>query len=1080
MEKRMFKAVSPKVDILKVEQEVTSFWRLNRVFERTMEEREGAPTYVFYEGPPTANGKPGSHHVLSRAYKDLFPRYKTMQGYYSLRRGGWDTHGLPVEIAVEQELGIKHKYEIEEYGIAEFNEKCRESVFRYITEWEKLTERIAFWVNLDEAYVTFSNDYIQSVWWILRQLWDKSLLYKGYKVVPYCTRCGTPLSSHEVSLGYEDIKDPSVFVRFPLRDQEGVYFLVWTTTPWTLPGNVALAVGADVDYVQVEGPTLDGEGTEKLILAQSLLEKALVNPEAYKVVKKYKGKDLVGTHYNPLYTFLPVEQDYAYVVAGDFVSTQDGTGIVHLAPAFGEDDMQAGKDNDLPVLRTVNSEGNFIDAVTKFRGMWFKDADPEITRDLRERGLMYKVEQYEHSYPFCWRDGTPLMYFARETWFIETTKYRDQLIANNNKINWVPEHIKTGRFGNWLENVKDWALGRERYWGTPLPVWVDDQNGDMLCIGSVAELSQLAGRDLTELDLHRPYVDEVTFPNPNGSGGTMRRVPELIDVWFDSGSMPLAQWGYPQKNHEMFETQYPADYICEAVDQTRGWFYSLHAIATMLYDDISFKNVICLGHILDGNGKKMSKSKGNIVDPLEVLDVHGADAFRWYLFTSGPPGEPRRFSVDLVGEVVKKFWSRLWNTYSFFVTYANIDGWTPDSPAPAVNDRDLLDQWVLAELHQLTKNVTDALENYDVPGATRPVQDFVESLSNWYVRLSRRRFWKSESDNDKLSAYATLYECLTTVAKLIAPAMPFLSDALYRNLVTEVDKTAPDSVHLASWPVFDESLINKTLIDEMGLTQRLVSLGLAARMNNEEDGVKSPIGVRQPLASAMFSVREANEAKVVEAYSDLIMSELNVKQVGTLKDAGDVVNYALNPLPSFLGKKFGKDFPKVQKALREGKQADVRKWAEALTNGESITLQLDGDSFEVTPEECEVLQGAAEGFTVAEEKGYVAAVDVKLTDDLVKEGLAREVVRRIQSMRRDADFKIDDNITIVYTASDQLENAIQQFADYIKAETLAVTLDKGEPSNGYHKEEFLPNDDAKKDSSIKGETLKVGVKQVEK
>jgi isoleucyl-tRNA synthetase len=902
----MFKAVSPKVDIQKVEQEVQDFWRMKRIFERTVSEREGGPSYVFYEGPPTANGKPGTHHVLARAYKDLFPRYKTMQGYYCLRRGGWDTHGLPVEIEVEKELGIQNKSEIEAYGIAEFNEKCRASVFRYITDWEKLTDRIAFWVSLDDAYVTFTNDYIESVWWILRQMWDKDLLYRGYKVVPYCTRCGTPLSSHEVAQGYENVKDPSVFVRFPLRDKPGVYFLVWTTTPWTLPGNVALAVGADIDYVQVEGPTADGEGVENLILAAELVEKVLKTPEKYRVVKRFKGKDLTGQHYNPLYTFLPTEGDYAYVVTGDFVSTADGTGIVHIAPAFGQDDMETGRTHNLPVLMTVNAGGKFIDAVTPFRGMWFKDADPEITRDLRERGLLYRSGQYEHSYPHCWRDGTPLMYAARETWYVRATEYRDQMVKNNQQINWVPEHVQSGRFGKWLEELKDWALGRERYWGTPLPIWVDDENGDMLCVGSVEELSQLAGRDLSELDLHRPYVDEITFPNPRGTGGTMRRVPELIDVWFDSGSMPLAQWGYPHKNKESFEAQFPADYICEAVDQTRGWFYSLHAISTMLFDQPSYKNVICLGLILDGDGYKMSKSRGNVVDPWDVLNIHGADAFRWYLYTAGPPGEPRRFSTDLVGEVVKKFWSTLWNTYSFFVTYANIDGWTPASPAPAVKDRDALDRWVLAELHQLTQQVTRALDEYNVPGATRPVQEFVEMLSNWYVRLSRRRFWKSESDDEKLGAYATLYECLETVSRLIAPAMPFLSEALYRNLVVNADPSAPESVHLARWPQADPALIDQQLIDEMRLVQRLVSLGRAARESAE-------IGVRQPLATAQFVTRAGDEAAAVDRLGELIRSELNVKQVRVLNGADDVVEYALNPLPQVLGKKFGKDFPACRK-----------------------------------------------------------------------------------------------------------------------------------------------------------------------
>ena len=1061
----MFKAVNPKVDIPKLEQEQLDFWRMNRIFQRSMQERENAPRYVTYEGPPTVNGDPGVHHVLARAFKDIFPRYKTMRGFYALRKGGWDTHGLPVEIAIEKELGFKHKHEIEEYGVGAFNEKARHSVLRNIGNWERFTERIAYWTDLDNPYVTFTNDYIESVWWILRQLWDKELLYKGLKVVPYCARCGTPLSSHEVALGYKDVQDPSVFVRFPLKDKPGVYFLVWTTTPWTLPANVALAVGENIDYVQVEGPVHDGDGdgetTEKLILAADLMKTALIHPDEYKIVKRYKGKDLLGMAYNPLFTFLPVEGKYAYVVAGDFVSTDDGSGIVHIAPAFGVDDMNVAQQNDLPVLQTINAEGAFIDAVTAYRGMWVKDADPEITRDLRKRGLLYKSAKHEHTYPFCWRCGTPLLYFARDTWFIRSTAYRDKMIELNQTINWVPDHIKDGRFGNWLNDLKDWALGRERYWGTTLPIWVDDQNGEMICVGSVAELSQLAGQDLTNLDLHRPYVDEITFPNPKGTGGTMRRVPEVIDVWFDSGSMPMAQWGYPAHNQAMFEEQYPADYICEAVDQTRGWFFTLHAISTMVFEQVAFKNVICLGLILDAEGQKMSKSKGNIVNPWDVLNTHGADAFRWYLYTSGPPGEARRFSMDLVGEVVSKMWLTLWNTYSFFVMYANLDGWQPTDAAPPVAERDQLDRFVIAELHQLVKQVTEAFDNYDVPGATRPVQAFVEMLSNWYVRLSRRRFWKSANDADKLGAYATLYECLTTVAKLIAPTMPFLADMLYRNLVAEGDETVPESVHLAFFPEYDPALIDRKLIEDMRLVERLVSLGRAAR-----ETVK--LGIRQPLASARFAVRNADESAAVARFADLIGAELNVKQVSSLDEAGAVVNYKLNPLPSMLGRKFGKDFPRVQKALREGDPADVRRWAEMLLSGENIVVTLDGQDFETTPEETQVLRDAAEGYAIAEDSGYLVALDTTLTEDLIREGMAREIVRRVQQLRKDADFNVEDHITLKVQASERLAQAIQQFGDYISGETLSDSLELSEPSDGFHSEAF----------EIDGEPLTVGVKRV--
>ena len=1064
----MFRAVDSKVNseiINRLEQEQLDFWRFNRVFERTAEGREDAPRYVFYEGPPTANAQPGSHHVLARAFKDMFPRYKVMNGYYCSRRGGWDTHGLPVEIEIQKELGLDSKRQIEEYGIAAFNEKCRANVFRHINEWEKLTERTGFWVDLDEAYVTFSNDYIESVWWILKQFWDKGLLYRGYKVVPYSPTSGTPLSSHEVSLGYKTIADPSVYVRFPLKDQPGVYLLAWTTTPWTLTANAALAVGENVDYVQVEGPASDGEGAEHLILAEAAMEKALNADRKYKVVRRLKGKDLLGWKYNPLYTFLPVEQNYAYVVAADYVSVADGTGIVHTAPAYGVDDMATGKKHNLPVLITVDESGRFVDAVSNFRGMWFKDADGEIIKDLDERGLMYRHERYEHAYPHNWRDETPLMYFARETWFINTLEYKQQMIDLNQTINWVPAHIKDGRFGNWLDELKEWALGRERYWGTPLPVWVDDETGEMLCIGSVDELSALSGQDLSELDLHRPYVDEIAFANPNGEGGTMRRVPEVIDVWFDSGAMQVAQWAYPHKNSESFEEQHPADYICEAVDQTRGWFYSLHAVAVMLFETVAYKNVISLGHILDEKGQKMSKSKGNTVDPWAVLDQNGADAFRWYLYTSGPPGEPRRFSENLVNEVIKKFWSTLWNTYSFFVTYANIDGWTPTQTAPPPQDRQLLDRWLLAELHQLTQTVTNAFENYDAVNATRPIEEFVERLSNWYVRLSRGRFWKSEQDDAKLSAYATLYETLTTISKLLAPTMPFLSEAMYRNLTAEQDRSQPDSVHLSAWPQYDEALLDKTLIAEMALVRRVVRLGLAARS-------AAQIGVRQPLAGARFAMRDVIEAPIIERYAQLVMDELNLKSVSVMgadeaSQFETTTIYTLNPLPRFLGPKFGKDFKVVQSALKNGGQDFVRPFAEQLLAGEDITLELDGTAFEILNNECEVKVSVETPEGAVEDGGYIVILDTAMTPGLAQEGLARELVRRIQNLRKTADFELDDRIEIAYSdASDGIAAVMKRFSEYIRQETLADALHPDEPSQEYVSETV----------SVKGESLTIGVK----
>lgn len=1059
----MFEAVNPKADIQKVEQSVLDFWRENRVFQQSMERREGAPKWVTYEGPPTVNGNPGVHHVLARAFKDMFPRFKTMRGHYVLRKGGWDTHGLPVEIAMEKELGLKQKKDIEAFGIAKFNELCRESVLRNIGTWTKFTERMAYWTDLENPYTTLENSYIESVWWVLKQLFEQGLIYKGFKTVPFCTRCGTPLSSHELSLGYEDVKDPSVYVRFAVKDQPGVSFLAWTTTPWTLPGNAALAVGETIQYVQVEGPIADG-GTEQLILAEARLS-ALKNAEAYSVVKRMTGAELVGMRYVPLYNFIPVEQDAWYVLTGDFVSTEDGTGIVHIAPAFGADDLRIGQQYGLPLIRTVTSTGHFIDAVTPFAGMWFKEADPEVITDLKRRGLMYRSEKYEHSYPHCWRDGTPLMYVARDSWYIRTTDRREKMVELNQTINWVPSHVRDGRFGNWLDELKDWALGRERYWGTPLPIWIDDKTGEMLCIGSVAELSRLVGRDLSELDLHRPHVDDITFPNPSGKGGTMRRVPEVIDVWFDSGAMPVAQWGYPANNQQMFEEQFPADYICEAVDQTRGWFYTLHSIASMTFDSVAFKNVICLGHILDAEGQKMSKSKGNVIDPWDVMNVHGSDAMRWYLYTSGPPGEPRRFSIDLVGEVARHFWGTLWNTYSFFVTYSNIAGWTPDKGAPAVADRDPLDKWLLASVHKLVRDVTTAYDEYDVTGATRPVQAFIEDLSNWYVRLSRRRFW----DGDP-AAMATLHEALVLLSKLLAPATPMIAEHLYRELVAKVDPSQPSSVHWADWPSFDAALIDKVALDDMEVVQKLVSLGRAARDTAE-------IGVRQPLASVAFVTRGKGEAEAVKKLSGLIESELNVKAIHTLDGADDVVEYKLNPLPQVLGKKFGKDFPKVQKTLREGDAEQVREWAQMLKRGEQVKLTLDGTEFCVTNEEVEVKQGAAEGYAVAEDGGLLAAVDTRLSDELVAEGLAREVVRRVQDTRRRADFNVEDRIHLVYSATGVLADAIKRFASYIQEETLAVSLEQGETANGYYRAEFLPDADPKKDGSVRGEALTIGVKR---
>jgi len=1029
----MFRPVSPKFNVTLTEEAVQRFWKSHGIFHKTMQQREGGPEFVFYEGPPTANGKPGVHHVLARVFKDIFPRYKTMQGFHVSRRGGWDTHGLPVEIEVEKKLGFKTKQDIDAYGIDKFNALCRESAFTYIQEWERLTDRIGYWVDLETAYITYKNEYIESVWSILKNFWEKDLLYQGFKVVPYCPRCGTPLSDHEVAQGYEETDDPSVFVRLPLVDEPGTSLLVWTTTPWTLPGNVAVAAHPDVDYVVVEHALAEG-GTEKLILAEALLTKVF-HDEPVTVVNRMKGKALKGKRYQPLYTFLPVQKPAYYVVLADYVTTEDGTGFVHIAPAFGAEDMAVGLEHDLPLLMTVADDGTFIPAVRPWAGIFVKAADPRIIDELHARGLLLRSEKYTHTYPFCWRCSTPLLYYARPTWYIRTSQFKDRMVELNNTINWYPGHIKAGRFGNWLANNVDWALGRERYWGTPLPVWECGECHHQHAVGSVAELAALAGRDLSQLDLHRPYVDEVTLTCQE-CGGKMKRVPELIDVWFDSGSMPYAQWHYPFEHVEEFKQQYPADYICEAVDQTRGWFYSLHAISTLLNDQVSYKNVICLGLILDGNGQKMSKSRGNVADPWEVLNASGADAMRWYLYTAGPPGQERRFSKDLVGEVLRNFTLTLWNTYSFFVTYANLDGWQPgQGQQPEYSD---LDQWLRSTLHALVRDVTTAMENYDVLGATRPIEVFVDQLSNWYLRRSRRRFWKSESDGDKQAAYATLYEALVTVSKLLAPSMPFLAEELYQNLVVQLDDTAMESVHLAKWPAFDPAMVNDTLNKDMALVMKLASLGHAA-------GSKANRKVRQPLAEAAFYVGNAEGAHVVQTYDDLLKDELNVKHVRALDTAGEAVAYGLNPLPKQLGQKYGSRFPALRKALLE---TDAEPAAKRLLDGQSVDIAVDGEVYTILPEEVEVRVQAREGYAVAAEGAYLAALVTELTPALVREGLAREFVRRVQDLRKTADLEISDRIKLYFEASTGLTAAVADFKDYIMSETLTVELVNAAPPDG--------------------------------
>ncbi len=1020
-----FKPVPASVSFPEREEAILKLWQERNIFQRSMQEREGGPEYVFFEGPPTANGRPGIHHVLARAFKDMFPRYKTMQGYHVLRKGGWDTHGLPVELEVEKQLGLTGKEQIEEYGVARFNQMCKESVWEYLSDWEALTERMAFWVSLDDAYVTMNNDYVQSLWWILQQLWNKGLLFEGYKVVPYCPRCGTPLSSHELSLGYkEGTVDPSVYVKFAVKDEENTFLLAWTTTPWTLPGNAALAVGQGIEYLKVR----DSSGS-LLYVAKELAEDVLA--PGYELVEEMKGEALIGKEYDPLFRFgPPVEERFAYVIAADFVSTDDGTGIVHIAPAFGADDLAVGQSCNLPVFHTVDALGQFKEEVTPWAGLFVKDADPHITEDLKARGLLYKAGTYEHTYPFCWRCDTPLIYWAKETWYLRTSEFKERLVALNDTINWVPDHIRSGRFGRWLENNVDWALGRDRYWATPIPIWKSDAPGSdyMECIGSLAELSQKCGQELKDLDLHRPYVDEITWPAPDG--GTMRRVSELCDVWFDSGSMPVAQWHYPFSNQKEWETYQQADYICEAIDQTRGWFYTLHAVSTLLFDRPAFKNVICLGHILAEDGSKMSKSRGNVVNPWQIFAEHGADATRWYMYTAGPPGNARRFSGNLVAEVKRRFLNTLWNTYSFFVVYANLaeaqegNGSGPDPSSPA-DASQLLDRWLLSELNRLARDVTAAYEAYDVTAATRPIADFVDELSNWYVRLNRRRFW----DGDP-AALSTLRQALVTLSKLLAPAIPFMAEEIYQNLVAGVESGAPDSVHLARWPQADESAIDDRLHADMALAQKVTTLGRAARES-------AALKVRQPLQQVVIRARTEAENSGLERVKALLLSELNVKELAFAGEAGELVDVSVFPLPKQLGQKYGRGYPVIRGRFAEMDQSDL---AARFDAGESVTVVDEEREYAVEPEDVEIRRTPRAGLAVAEDGGYLVAVSTTLTPELELEGQARELVRRVQQLRKDSELEISDRINLTVSDSPLMTKLISAHKTYVATETLTLNF----------------------------------------
>ena len=1024
-----FDPVDPKQSFPELEERMLARWREEGVFERSLAEREGAPVWSFYEGPPTANGRPGSHHVLARVFKDVYPRYKTMCGFRVPRKAGWDCHGLPVELEVEKQLGISSKQEIEELGIAEFNRRCRESVFEYVEDWNKLTERIAFWIDLDDPYVTLEDDYIESVWWSLRKLWDDGRLYEGHKVVPYCPRCGTALSSHEVAQGYEDVKDPSIYVRFPLQDDDAS-LLVWTTTPWTLPGNVAVAVAPEVTYVRAR------VGEETVILAEPLVERVL--GEGAEVLERFGGRELVGKRYEgPVFELQDREPGGFPIIAGDFVTTEDGTGLVHVAPAFGEDDYRVAAENDLfdptnaaSLYNPVGLDGRFTPQVSGFEGRFVKD--PEVTAaliaDLESRGLLFREQVYEHSYPHCWRCGTPLLYYAKSSWYIATSQARDSLLANNEEINWHPDHVKHGRFGKWLENNVDWALSRDRYWGTPLPIWecTESDCDGRFCAGSVAELRERAREPVPD-DLHRPYIDGVTL-DCSDCGGVMRRVVSVIDTWYDSGAMPFAQFHYPFEGKEEFEERFPADYICEAQDQTRGWFYTLLAESTLLFDTSSYKNCVCLGLILDPEGQKMSKSRGNVVDPWDVLDAHGADAFRWYYLTAQQPWAGYRFSVDTVGESVRQFLLTLWNTYSFWVLYANAENLGPDDLDGALVDQEAtkapltdLDRWALSRLQATVATVRERMDAYDCTTAGRAIAEYVEELSNWYVRLSRRRFW----DGDR-AAFATLRHCLLETVAMLAPFTPFLADEIHRNLSGE--EAAP-SVHLRDFPEVDEALGDRDLEQGMEAVRLTVELGRAAR-------AQAKAKVRQPLRRAVIVANEAERA-AIEARAALVTAELNVKELDFVSDESELVSYSAKPNYRALGPRFGKSMPQVAAAVEA---LDAGRVAAVLAEGGEIGISIEGTDHTLGPDDVTLALQPLEGYEVEAEAGHAVALQLELDDELRREGLAREIVHAVQNARKAAGLEITDRIDLTLTGDPDLLAAAQAHQAYLAKEVLATSV----------------------------------------
>ena len=1053
----MYNKVSTNMNFVEREKEIEKFWRDNDIFRKSMENRKEGETYTFYDGPPTANGKPHIGHVLTRVIKDMIPRYQTMKGKMVPRKAGWDTHGLPVELEVEKLLGLDGKEQIEEYGLDPFIKKCKESVWKYKGMWEDFSETVGFWADMDNPYVTYDDNFIESEWWALKQIWDKKLLYKGFKIVPYCPRCGTPLSSHEVAQGYKDVKERSAIARFKVKDEDA-YILAWTTTPWTLPSNVALCVNPDETYVKVKA----GDGYT-YYMAEALLDSVLGKladeengVKAYEILENYKGSDLENKEYEPLFDFakdiIAKQHKKAYYVTCDtYVTMGDGTGVVHIAPAFGEDDAQVGRKYDLPFVQLVNGKGEMTEE-TPYVGVFCKKADPMVLKDLEEKGLLFDAPKFEHSYPHCWRCDTPLIYYARESWFIKMTAVKDDLVRNNNTVNWIPESIGKGRFGDWLENIQDWGISRNRYWGTPLNVW-ECECGHQECIGSRAELAEKSGNpDAAQVELHRPYIDAVTIKCPD-CGKEMHRVPEVIDCWFDSGAMPFAQHHYPFENKEVFEQQFPAKFISEAVDQTRGWFYSLMAESTLLFNKAPYENVIVLGHVQDENGQKMSKSKGNAVDPFEALEQYGADAIRWYFYINSAPWLPNRFHGKAVQEGQRKFMSTLWNTYAFYVLYAEIDQFDATKYTLDYEKLPVMDKWLLSKLNTLVKTVDENLGNYRIPEAARALDSFVDEMSNWYVRRSRDRFWAKGMEQDKINAYMTLYTALVTVAKTAAPMIPFMTEDIYQNLVRNLDPTAPESIHLCDFPVANEQHIDKELEDNMEAVLKIVVIGRACR-NTANIKTKQPIGKMYVKADFALS----------EYFVEIIEDELNVKSVEFTEDVSAFTSYTFKPQLRTVGPKYGKYLKQIQQTLAslDGNQAMAKLKAEGA-------LKLDNISDEVVLCEEDLLISMAqkEGYVSDSEGGVTVVLDTNLTPELIEEGMVREIISKLQTMRKEADFEVTDRIHVTYSGSDKVGEIFEKYGENIKTVVLADTVTEG-MTDGYQKE-----------WKINGETVLLGVQKAQ-